>query len=312
MTDQYSASHFRNLVGGHIRLDADIHPDIMFQCFLTNNHGHFAESRIESWTESGIRFTGGPRRIVHASYVTYPWSSEEETHSKSIADIGYASRCANIVGLWGLNVHLPKEYHLSVDFERRIEETLLACEKPCKLLFEITGSSTSYVSLGKLPTLPIDRMRACQSVIERVAKRVSREDDWGFCFDTAHAFVQGQPLSTSEDISGLINGAREVRISAVHLNGSRHPFKSGRDQHSVIGSVSDFIWGTTCPPESDGKGCSGLGPLLRWIVDNDVPTVLERPGMSAPSDYEPELSRLYDIMRTSTQPTPSKERKKKS
>lgn len=277
----------KELIGGHVTLDSLVPKDVMFQCFLTNNHGHFAQSRVVSWQNSGLHFASGIKRIVHASYVTFPWSSTQETHDKSVADIHFASHCANVLGIWGLNVHLPKEYHLSTDFERHVSECFQACSPPCVLLFEITGSSTSYVSQGQLPALPIHRMKLCQKVIEKVAKAVHRENDWGFCFDTAHAFVQGQPLTTVDDVERFIADAEGVRISAVHLNGSRHPFRSGRDQHCQTAVALDFIW---------GNDSSGLAVLMKWIVQNRIPTILERPGNSTVNHYESELRSLHALI----------------
>ncbi len=225
--------------------------------------------------------------MVHASYVTFPWSTKEETHAKSIQDIQYASRCANILGIWGLNIHLPKEYHLSTGFEERIAECFLACEPPCVLLFEIVGSSTLYVSQGKLPALPIQRMKACQVVIDRIAKGMKKKVDWGFCFDTAHAFIQGQPLTTSDDIQRFFADAEGVNIIAIHLNGSLHPFRSGRDQHAITASVFDYIW---------GKDSSGLITFLRWIVENKTPTILERSGSREEQNYEQEINNLYALL----------------
>jgi endonuclease IV len=276
------------IVGGHIRLEDDTPRDSMFQCFLTNSHGHYAKSRIEHWTRFGIRFDDDIHRIVHASYVTFPWSEKEDTAEKSIKDVYFASRCANILGIWGLNVHLPKEYHLVKDFEKSVKSCFEACEPPCVLIFEIVGSSTLYVSEGKLPTLPVHRMKACQAAIEKVTSSFHIERDrWGFCFDTAHAFVQGQPLTTQEDAEGFLAEAEGLNIAAIHLNGSLHPFRSGRDQHTPVASVFDYIW---------GEEQSGLRRILRWIVGKKIPTVLERPGQSLPSEYEEEIAGLVNLL----------------
>lgn len=325
-TVETELEEMKRIIGGHIRLDPGISgeltsrllADTMFQCFLTNTHGHFAESRVQAWTESGIRFAdsaakaakaakavGEVKRIAHASYVTVPWSSSEETRAKSVMDIDIASRCVNLLGMWGLVVHLPKEYHLSRGFEQRVEQCLRACQPPCCLLFELTGNSTSLVTRGQLPQLPIERIRQCQEVIERVAAATNIDDRWGFCFDTAHAFVQYQPLTTAADARSLIEAiespaaasaaasaasaaasAKPLRIMAIHLNGSKHPFGSGRDQHEPAGSPFDHIW---------GRDSSGLAVLVEWIMRRRIPTVLEVPGNSLPSQYCLLLQRLHSL-----------------
>jgi endonuclease IV len=126
-------------------------------------------------------------------------------------------------------------------------------------------------------------MKACQSIIEKN----SLGKEWGFCLDTAHAFVQGQPLTTEEDVKLLLDDAKGVNIRALHLNGSLHPFRSGRDQHASIATPFDYIW---------GNDRSGLPVLLDWIGENKIPSILERPGTGTVEGYQGEIDRLRKIV----------------
>jgi len=272
-------------IGGHVTLTEEIPSDYVFQCFLTNSHGHFAPSREKHWSEAGIHFKGGPPRLAHSSYVTFPWSEKAETEEKSMKDIEIASRCVNIIGLWGLVVHLPKEFHLLPGFEGRVRECFKRLQPPCVLLFENSGSSSLLVSEGRLPALPIHRMKACQEVIGKVASSF-KDREWGFCFDTAHAFIQGQPLTSSADVGRFLDEAKGVNIRALHFNGSMHPFRSGRDQHAAIASSIDYIW---------GNDSSGVRTLLEWIGKRELPSILERPGQGTPAEYDGEIARLKKI-----------------
>jgi endonuclease IV len=130
-------------------------------------------------------------------------------------------------------------------------------------------------------------MYECQVVIGEVAAKIRRQNDWGFVFDTAHAFVQGQPLTSAKDVETFLEDAKRVRISAIHLNGSKYPFRSGRDVHAPAMSTHDYIW---------GSDSSGLALLLDWIMQKDIPAILECPGWSEVGDYKDQRSQLKRLV----------------
>jgi len=259
------------MIGGHIELTMDYPIDFPFQCFLTNSHGHYAESRVEHWKNTKIHFDDDIYRVVHLSYVTYPWGLPSETRTRSLADIRFASTCANIMGFDGIVLHLSKDYHMIEDFETVIRACFAELQPPCRLYFEPIGNTPSI----DMPDLPIDRMLECQEAIDRVST------NWSYCFDTAHAFIQGQPLTTAADVKAFID--RAPRIGIIHLNGSKYPIRSGRDSHANIRGKDDFIW---------GRVHSGLKTFLHWARDNKIPCYLERSGCSQPSDYSAEIKRI--------------------
>lgn len=273
---------FEKYIGGHITLDNSVPEHYTFQCYLTSNRAHYTDKRIDYWKESGIHFKSDSKRIVHASYVTYPWSEKDDTYHKSIEDIKIGSECANVVGIQYFLVHLSKEYHFAKDFPKRVSECLKAIQQPCILIFELVGSSTKLVSEGKLPQLPVDRLYECSKVIENVNKGL----DWGFCLDTAHLFIQGQPLTTYEDVENLIKSSKRFPVKAIHFNGSKWGFKSGRDEHAVISSNRDNIWS-----EDD----SGVYRLLKWIEKDEIPSILERPSKMRIKDHKKEMEILRNI-----------------
>lgn len=61
----------------------------------------------------------------------------------------------------------------------------------------------------------------------------------GVCLDTCHAFCAGYPLHTADGLSEMLDsfedavGLEAVRL--VHCNDSKHPFRSGKDEHAHIG-----------------------------------------------------------------------------
>ena len=136
-------------IGGHIPISSSgdipsllpgITNDTTFQCFLHSRQAHYTEARVNKWKLSKIHFAGDTPRMVHASYVTFPWSVKQDTRQKSILDIRYTSEAANLLNIQYLNVHLSKELYLVPEFEKSIADCLVALAPPCTLLFENVGN----------------------------------------------------------------------------------------------------------------------------------------------------------------------------
>jgi deoxyribonuclease-4 len=90
----------------------------------------------------------------------------------------------------------------------------------------------------------------------------------GLCLDTAHLFAAGYPVHTPSGLKQLVerlfhDGLAE-RVSLIHLNDSKTPFASGRDQHENPGA--GYI------------GWSGLARVVRHPAFAAIPFVLEVPG----------------------------------
>jgi len=272
-------------IGGNISLTPDIPDNFPFQCFIGSNHSHLTEEKLAWVGRFGRRFDGKPTRMIHAGYVTYPWAADENTTRRSISDIHHSSVTANRLGIWGLNVHLPKEYHLIDGFHAHLDACFKALEPPCVMLFELVGSSTALVGEGKLPKLPFDRLRECQPFIEEAAKKYRKE--WGFCIDTSHAFVQGQRISTANEATESLKMLDLLNVKAMHLNGSKFPFNSGKDQHTGVGFPDDFIW---------ARDATGLVEIVKWGVEKKMPIILERSHQTLPEDYSTEKEKIIELV----------------
>lgn len=296
----------RLLIGGHITLTLEssgsvklvegVSDETVFQCFLHNRQAHYTEARLNTWkshlpllgSSSGPLFKSGTPRIVHASYVTVPWSKKEGTSEKSILDIRYASRAATLVGIQYLNVHLSKEMFLMDGFVQLISAMFAELDAECTLLFELSGNLPSTAKRLEFEKMglktPMQRLRRTGEVIGKLAG----DKKWGLCLDTAHAFVTGQKLSSTENVKALIADASDVK--AIHLNGSLSKYNSGRDLHAPTRSEKDMIWGV----ES-----SGLKELLLWAREKQIPIILERgseEGLLTVKQYEKEIASLRKLI----------------
>ena len=89
----------------------------------------------------------------------------------------------------------------------------------------------------------------------------------GICFDTCHAVCAGYPLHTPDGLAETMDALERVigreHLRLVHLNDSKHPFGSNKDEHAHI-----------------GKGHIGMDAFGRIVNEPrlaDVPFVLETP-----------------------------------
>jgi deoxyribonuclease-4 len=276
------------LIGGHIAFSTDtkgVGEDDVFQCFMHNRQAHYTSARVNSWKSSAIRFSSTTPRMVHASYVTVPWSTKPGTGEKSIDDIRYTMQAANIIGIQYLNVHLSKELHLVSGFEGIIQKCLTAATPPCTLLFENVGNlpatSIRLALEGQGLKTPIQKLKQTGQVIEKIATPMKVK--WGFTFDTAHGFVTGQRLTTEADAKAFIADAEGVPILALHLNGSLSTFNSGKDLHARTMAPDDQI---------RGKDHSGLKTLLAWAKSKGIFMILERPNAPTVADHKKEIEAL--------------------
>jgi deoxyribonuclease-4 len=90
----------------------------------------------------------------------------------------------------------------------------------------------------------------------------------GLCLDTAHLFAAGYPVHTESGLQRVVTQLGEdrllERLSLIHLNDSKTPFASGRDQHENPGA--GYI------------GRKGLARVVRHPAFASIPFVLEVPG----------------------------------
>lgn len=106
------------------------------------------------------------------------------------------------------------------------------------------------------------------------------------CLDTAHAFEAGYNFATEE---GLVMWVKEIdenigidKVELLHLNDSKTPLGSGRDNHQNIGD--GFI------------GESGLRRLLNHPQLNHLPLILEVPGIEGMGPDQTNIDRVKSLL----------------
>lgn len=92
-------------------------------------------------------------------------------------------------------------------------------------------------------------------------------DDLGVCLDSCHMFAAGYDFSSADAIEDLVSEIDEVlgldNVEYLHLNDSKHPFGSEKDEHAHIGQGEI------------GEG--GFRNLINHGAFSDLPMALETP-----------------------------------
>lgn len=107
----------------------------------------------------------------------------------------------------------------------------------------------------------------------------------GVCIDTCHAFAAGIPIHTKEGLDGFLDEFdRRIgldNLQCFHLNDSRFPFASNKDRHENLG---------------DGYlGYTGLGGILRHPLLQNLPYIMEVPGLEGNGPDQINLHRAKDL-----------------
>ena len=135
-----------------------------------------------------------------------------------------------------------------------LEEALEGCPGGPRVLLELTAGAGTSIG-GRFEHLAAIREGVAAPLDQRV----------GVCVDTCHAFSAGYDLvGDYEGVWRALDDALGLAsVELFHLNDSKHPFASHRDQHEMI-----------------GEGTLGEAPFRRLMRDDrfrGVPKLLETP-----------------------------------
>lgn len=143
----------------------------------------------------------------------------------------------------------------------------------CRAMDKAQRSLASADESQKLPPLLLENGSGSGSTVggdleELSAVLEALPSHSGLCLDTAHLFAAGYPVHTAGGLERLVEQLRDTglleRVSLIHLNDSKTPFASKRDQHANPGA--GYI------------GRVGLTRIVRLPEFASIPFVLEVPG----------------------------------
>lgn len=147
-----------------------------------------------------------------------------------------------------------------------------------------TQIATTLPELSKLVNLCTAKIKLLKEKGEITASTARLTDKrLTICIDTAHIFSAGTDIRTMNNFKEYFNNIKKEfgkRIAIVHLNDSKQPLNSRKDQHEGIGDGK--IFGN---PES----YKSLQYLVKWSSKNAIPIILETHKAGGPQNMNSDL-----------------------
>lgn len=213
---------------------------------------------------------------IHALYLTNLASDNPEMLAKSIKALTIDMTNSASIGGAGVVLHIGSHQGRGWENDRAqvieaIKEALRASPESSILLLENSAGQKGKIgSLTELKdildAIPSDRLRVC--------------------LDTAHAFEAGYNFTTPEGIEMWIKEIESTieldKVELFHLNDSKTPLGSGRDNHQNIG---------------DGYiGNEGLKNLINHPKFAHLPLILEVPGLDGTGPDKINIDRVKKML----------------
>jgi len=213
---------------------------------------------------------------IHALYLTNLASDNPELLEKSKYALSIDMQNSSAIGGAGVVLHIGSHQGRGWEHDRdqvisAINEILDKTPESSVLLLE--NSAGQQGKIGSLHELK-DILDAIPSPRLRV------------CLDTAHAFEAGYNFTSPEGIELWIKEIESTitlaKIELFHLNDSKTPLGSGRDNHQNIGD--GFI------------GEAGLKNLINHQKFVHLPLILEVPGLEGLGPDTANINRVKNLL----------------
>jgi deoxyribonuclease-4 len=251
------------LVGGGLTYARDVGAEAL-QVFLSNPRG-WARSAGDPAQDEDFRGKCAAAKLptfVHAPYLVNLGSPTETTLENSVASLRHALHRAGLIGARGVVVHAGSAVTVSSKptAMKQVRENLLP------LLDEIPDDG---------PDLLIEATAgAGQSLAATVHELGEYLEDLdlhprlGICLDTCHAYAAGhdlgEPGGMRTTLTALVRAVGRDRLKLVHVNDSKDPCGSNRDNHERVGKGH--------------IGADSFAELFRHPATRGVPLIMETPG----------------------------------
>jgi deoxyribonuclease-4 len=226
----------------------------------------YVTAEIDALT-TGLKRRGLPL-FFHTIYLINLASPDEELRRRSGAALAEVLAVGALAAAAGVVTHLGS--HRGDGFAAAVPRITGAVRTA------MDHAQESLAAVGRdqiLPTLLLENGAGSGSTVggrleELAALLENLPPRCGLCLDTAHLFAAGYATHTAAGLERLVSELRQgdllSRVGLIHLNDSRTPFASGRDQHENPG---------------EGRiGRAGLARVVRHPAFASIPFVLEVPG----------------------------------
>jgi deoxyribonuclease-4 len=215
---------------------------------------------------------------IHALYLTNLASDNPELVDKSRTALITDMKNSAAIGSAGVVLHIGSHQGRGWEAVKAqvIEEiqTVLN-ETPANSYLLLENSAGQKGKIGSLPELG-EILYTLNSPRLKV------------CLDTAHAFEAGYNFASQQGreifISDIENHLPPEKLELLHLNDSKTPLGSGRDNHENIG---------------DGYiGRDGIKELINNPIFKNLPLLLEVPGLDKKGPDKENIQRVRDLVTT--------------
>lgn len=214
---------------------------------------------------------------IHALYLTNLASDKEELVDKSRTALITDMKNSAAIASSGVVLHIGS--HQGRGWEAVREQVIteiksVLAETPQESILLLENSAGQKGKIGSLPEL---------------GEILSAVDSprLGICLDTAHAFEAGYNFASQEGreifIKDIDKNIPIDKLTLLHLNDSKTPLGSGRDNHQNIG---------------DGYiGSEGLGELINHKRLAQLPLILEVPGLEKKGPDRENIKRVKSLIK---------------
>lgn len=194
--------------------------------------GDIEDGEAERFREEYDSRDWGPI-VVHSNYLINLATPKDDLHQKSVDTLREELRRAGLFGLDAVNFHPGSHTGAGVDKGcSNVAEGLdaLAGDIPDGVVLLLENTAGAGTSLG----------RTAEELATMIDRSDLTDEQVGVCIDTCHAFAAGYDLRTEEGVAEMVEDFDDHigwdSVHAIHLNDSKHPFDSEKDEHEHIGA----------------------------------------------------------------------------
>lgn len=235
----------------------------------------YASSEAQTFRDLAIKNDLNPV-YIHALYLTNLASDNPEILEKSKKALIMDMTNSAAIGSAGVVLHIGSHQGRGWDHDKTqviesIKEVLDNTPSDSILLLENSAGQN-----GKIGSLP--ELASIFSILESSRLKV--------CLDTAHAFEAGYNFTTTDGLEMWVKEIESTiglhKVELLHLNDSKTPLGSGRDNHQNIGD--GFI------------GEAGIKAIINHLKLAHLPLILEVPGLDGSGPDKANIDRVKALL----------------
>lgn len=239
-------------VENYVKAIKEIPNDTVVQVFIGNPHKDIYNYTPPTQLKYHIKHTN-KKVFTHARFnidMSYDGAYHRQTLTAEL-------NAANKINAIGTVMHLNGDIEFVDTMRENIVHVLSNYTGTTMLLFE-TSSGHNPELFNKIE----DLAKFYHSFPEEIQSKI------GFCVDTCHIFAAGYNIAEPKEMENFIRLWNKLigldKIKLIHLNDSKYPCGSSKDEHAVIDSELGLI------------GSKGLMPLIKYAARVSIPMILER------------------------------------